>query len=240
MIHLLLSAFFSISSSAFILIDPDYRLSDPENVTVNIASGGCRGNGMSDEELRGAISLAIRQYWNTVSESRLRLKLGDEVSTSISGEAGAGEVLVGCQNIGASASGVTNPNASKNGAKISLNSTMFVPGGYYTDGLTGVLSHEMGHALGLAHSADAASVMTYESHQWGPAAKFLSQDDKLGVTYLYPRKGLAGGILGGCTSDARTLNEKTDLAWPALAELILILFIGQILRAASIALRRLF
>jgi hypothetical protein len=98
----------------------------------------------------------------------------------------------------------------------------------------------MGHALGLAHSADAASVMTYESHQWGPAAKFLSQDDKLGVTYLYPRKGLAGGILGGCTSDARTLNEKTDLAWPALAELILILFIGQILRAGSVALRRLF
>lgn len=229
----------SYSSSAFILIDPDYRLSDAEKVTVNIASGACRSNGMSDEELRGAISLAIRKYWNTVSESRLRLKLGEEVSTPITGQAGAGEILVGCQNIGASASGVTNPNASKNGAKISLNSTMFVPGGYYPDGLTGVLSHEMGHALGLAHSADAASVMTYESHDWGPAANYLSQDDKLGVTYLYPRKGVAGGILGGCTSDARTLDQKNEFSWPAFVELFVLLFIGQLLSTAGKTVSRL-
>jgi hypothetical protein len=54
--------------------------------------------------------------------------------------------------------------------------------------LRGVLLHEMGHALGLGHSAEARATM-HASHPPGLAWRSLEKDDEDGVCTLYPGTG---------------------------------------------------
>lgn len=53
--------------------------------------------------------------------------------------------------------------------------------------LEGVLTHEIGHALGLAHSEDPLATMAPTYRQDGAQAQ-LAVDDKIGVCELYPAK----------------------------------------------------
>lgn len=217
-------------AQAFLLVSPNYHLANPEETVVNIASGGCTANGMSNAELSAAIEDVINSYWNRVTESRLRLKLGSEVSRSISSAAEPGEILVGCAPMGMSGpSGVTYPNDANGSSRLVLNATTFVPGGYLPEGLIGVLVHEMGHAVGLGHSGDAASVMTYEAHEWGPRPKHLSQDDKDGVVFLYPHEGELGGLIGGCSALAHEGRSRVSSFWPFAIEVLCLALLSFVL-----------
>src|SRR5258708_27243255 len=44
--------------------------------------------------------------------------------------------------------------------------------------------HELGHALGLAHSQDQGAVM-YAAYQWGTIAHNLTDDDRNAIATLY-------------------------------------------------------
>jgi hypothetical protein len=205
-----LIGFVASPSFAFILIDKDYRLSDPRNTNVNVATGSCVGNGISDDDLKAAITTVLERFWNTVAESRLRLKTGSAVSRSITGFAEPGEILVGCEAMGMSGpSGVAYPSNDLGSAVVVLNATTFTPGNYHPDALINVLAHEMGHAIGLDHSEDPASIMTYSDNDWGFRPAFLSQDDKDGVIYLYPNKSAVLGLFGGCGAIAAA-GESTN------------------------------
>lgn len=224
MTALLFSLLLSTDARAFLLIHPQYRLHNPEETTVNIAAGGCQSNGISNAELKAAITRSIDRYWNTVSESRLKMKTGDEVSRSLGAGADPGEIIVGCQAMGVSGSaGVTVPDYARGSAAVALNSDQFTPGNYTADAMVGVLAHELGHAIGLNHSGDPASVMTYETHEWGPAPKYLSQDDKDGVVYLYGNEAMLGGLLGGCTAVAADRPRRPISPWAYLLELTVLL-----------------
>lgn len=229
MTALILSLLLSPNAQAFLLIDPQYRLHDPENVTVNIASGGCQAIGMANDTLKAAITASVDRYWNTVSESRLKLKTGDEVGTSLAAYPEAGEILVGCQASGGSA-GSTNPHLENGSATITLNSNSFAVGTYSNEFLISVLAHEIGHGIGLNHSGDPASIMTYENHDWGPAPKYLSQDDKDGVVYLYGNEATLGGFLGGCSAIAADKPYAPVSAWSYFGELFFIVASLQLLR----------
>ncbi len=200
----------SFESQAFILVSPYYRLADPEKVKIKISSEGCSANGVSDEVLKDAIEFSV-DIWNGAPESRLRLSEGGTSSTSVnSATAPKGEIIVGCGPLATGIGGSAYPDETNGSTRIILNSNRFT-GNYSVDELYGTLAHEVGHGVGLNHSNDRASVMTYESNGWSPKPSYLSQDDVDGVVYLYPNKEVAGGLTPSCSSFADDRSTKRSM-----------------------------
>jgi hypothetical protein len=61
--------------------------------------------------------------------------------------------------------------------------------------LSEVACHELGHAIGLDHSADSAAIMWASAR--GNRGAVLGEDDKAGVLAIYPSTGGGGGGTGG-------------------------------------------
>jgi hypothetical protein len=196
---LLLSLFVFSQAQAFIIADKNYRLSKPEDTTFKISSEGCTAAGISDAVLKSAMERTA-EIWNDAPESRLKIKVGGKSGTSVNSTTiPKGEVIVGCIDLNdAGIGGTTQQDKANGSARIKMNSGVY--SGTQLYGFEGVLSHEFGHAVGLTHSKDPASVMTYESNGW-VNPKFLAQDDVDGVVYLYPNEDKElGGLLASCNS----------------------------------------
>ena len=64
------------------------------------------------------------------------------------------------------------------------------------DTLTIIVAHEIGHLLGLGHSADQNALMYYDGSY--RTVLSLAQDDIDGISYLYPSNELGGDKMLGC------------------------------------------
>lgn len=106
-----------------------------------------------------------------------------------------------------------------------------------------VLAHEIGHAIGLGHSEDAAALMYYRTVN---LRKRLGQDDIDGVSFLYPMlidffglsaDGSANGILGGCgtisTENKRPPGNPPVQMAMALGALIIIFELVRLLKRSD-------
>ncbi len=239
---IIISLFITTSANAFILVSETYKIANHEEVIVNITNDGC--GTITNAELLAALNDAVEGFWNTVSESSLYSKVGGVVAKTISSSPDPGEILVGCDNtLGATTGGVTSFNSTNNGALIRMNSSVYSS---VTGGFSSTLVHEMGHAYGLNHSKDPASVMTYEDNGWdsvGPA--YLARDDKNGITYLYPVDKELGGFMGGCGTirliDSHLKSEKGNKSsfWQGLNFSVLFILGFLLISIAHFLIRRL-
>lgn len=76
------------------------------------------------------------------------------------------------------------------------------------DDRIGVIAHEIGHAIGLGHSKEKKALMYYKVQDQRTS---LGQDDIDGVTYLYPVKIDACGLMDSLVSSTIALTkDKSD------------------------------
>jgi hypothetical protein len=119
------------------------------------------------------------------------------------------DIIIACNDNplnfgGSNVLAVTIPNKYSGkkivGALILINDSSNVFGELSRNDQIGVIAHEIGHAIGLGHSKENASLMYYRTVE---QRKRLGQDDIDGVSFLYPMKGdLYGlsenGLLASC------------------------------------------
>ncbi len=199
---ILLTVLYSSASFGFVLLNPKYELHDPTSTKVKLSSEGCTGNGIPDRKVVEAIKWAI-DFWNDVPESRLKLKYGGRSSASLTdSRVPKNEIIVGCASLpSVNILGATQNDRDNGSARVKMNSDVYT-GSYNETSFIGTLTHEIGHGLGLYHSKDPASVMTYSDHDWVDRPKYISQDDIDGIVYLYPNEKELGGLMGSCSSFA--------------------------------------
>lgn len=68
-----------------------------------------------------------------------------------------------------------------------------------------VITHEMGHVMGLGHSNDKNAIMYYAATEKNQLS--LGQDDVDAITYLYPRNELGENKVFGCGTVSRIYED---------------------------------
>lgn len=233
--RLLISALlFSQAAQAFVLLNPKYELNDATKAKVKVSAEGCTANGISDSEIVEGIKWAI-EFWNDVPESRLKLSYGGKSSATLTDpRIPKNEIIVGCGSLPSlQILGATEHDRGNGSARVTMNEAVYT-GSYNKNGFIGTMTHEIGHGIGLYHSNDPASVMTYADHDWVDRPKYISQDDIDGVVYLYPNKSQLGGFLGSCSSFSTektpTFNFYRDFLFGLLAVFGVSFFIQKALK----------
>ncbi|MGZ3691820.1 MAG: matrixin family metalloprotease [Pseudobdellovibrio sp.] len=82
-----------------------------------------------------------------------------------------------------------------------------------------ILAHEIGHILGLGHSADRNALMYYDASE--KQHLLLAQDDIDGMTYLYPADTVANPSLAGCG----LIRNKNTMPPPRLLMVLILLLL---------------
>jgi len=229
-IYLGLALLTSLEASAFVLLNPKYELQDPDTAKVKISREGCEANGISNSKIEAGIQWAI-EFWNDVPESRLKLKYGGVSSASLTdSRIPQNEIIVGCGSLPSiNILGATQHDRDNGSARVKMNEAVYT-GSYNENNFIGTMTHEIGHGIGLYHSNDPASIMTYREHGWVDLPSYISQDDMDGVIYLYPNEKSAEGFMGSCSSFAGDETADFSFIIEALLSFLSVIGVSFILR----------
>jgi hypothetical protein len=184
-----------------------------DTLSVRVNYSGCS---ISNDKLNAAIDEAIA-LWNAAPESVLTLKReGTSSATPGQGQAGtATEVpaIVCSTSLATDLTGIDASAADSipavtfsaaDTSSLHINFGVMVLNSQSGAGadistltdttLRVVIAHELGHILGLGHTASTFALMYYDATKKSTLA--LSQDDLDGLYYLYPRREPLGGMFG--------------------------------------------
>lgn len=166
---------------------------------------------ISESDLNAEIDRAIA-IWNEVPTSRLTMVRSQTPSAVTPAEYEAGtatqlpiifcepnfQTAIGSANVVPAATSVSNITAGPlTSAAIYLNAQLGAGAEISSidvEEFRIVLTHEMGHMLGLGHSAASTSLMYFSVS--GKSTYRITEDDKMGIAYLYPRNELSAGAFG--------------------------------------------
>lgn len=98
-----------------------------------------------------------------------------------------------------------------------------------TNSLTITIAHEIGHILGLGHSADANAMMYFDGTYKNKMS--LAQDDIDGISYLYPSDEFRDGHFAGCGSVGHLPPPPPRSLW--LLTLLMLLPVAVLVRLRS-------
>ena len=195
--------FFSTQSHAFTVVNEyESRFVNPE-VTFDVSSDSCSNIEMTPEDVLSFAQKAVDKYWNKIPHCSLNLTKGNVVDipmnpinahepvplSSVLNRVGNNRILIGC-NEDSFADGDDDRTlaiglTARNRGLVFINSretSVFKI--ISREQRLAVLAHEIGHAIGLGHSADPTALMYYDIT--GKVQKKLSTDDFDGCAYLYP------------------------------------------------------
>lgn len=175
-------------------------------LTVGVNYAGCT---ISNAALDDAIDAAIEQ-WNSVPTSSIRLERGTS-STSVAtfmADAATDAPLILCDPNFSSTLGVDPDFIPGSTVRMAANPALYYGGILLNaEGGTGaeisnlsdfdlkiLLTHELGHLLGLGHSSEPRALMYYSIS--GKTEIRLIQDDADGLSFLYPRNEFSEGAFG--------------------------------------------
>jgi hypothetical protein len=207
---------FSHTASAFTLLLGDEQKGwSGTQLSIQVAPEGCPN--YSEDRFNAVVDIAIAM-WNSVPTSRLTLVRGARISgASEDIELASGTATILCDpnmdsTLGQSIAGYGGPSEfDKNGNIVTgfvvINGSVGGPNWIPTETrLAVIIAHELGHMLGLGHSSDPRSIMSYDNNPLDPR---LGQDDMDAISYLYPRNEGEAGQFFGCGSLEKNLNNQS-------------------------------
>jgi hypothetical protein len=239
-----IAAALSLAAPAFgwTLLGPSIDGWEPKTLVVYVNPDNCT---ISEDELYAEIDRSIA-IWNQVPTSRLTMVRSPVPSTVTPAQYEAGtaaelpvlfcdpnfETSIGSSDVVPAATSVSVGTGPLSSAAIYLNAQVGTGAEISTmeiEQFRIALTHEMGHMLGLGHSAASTSLMYFSVS--GKETSRITEDDKMGITYLYPRNELSGGAFG-CASVPGSGTPWGVAA--ALAYLTVLLGAGRLVRSARL------
>lgn len=251
MIHLILLVLIPFTAKAYTLNNNLAATFDNEEVKVYYADN-CNEVSLTQSDWDYVITEAGNRFWNTVPTSKLKLINGgmktvdskfhdDSLCTNTGDTCEINSDLVVSDNILVScndnttnfssgsilAKAIPNNTSGKTiiGAIVLVNDTSSSAfKDLSMDEKISVVSHEIGHALGLGHSQFKDNLMHAESSS---SREKLGWDDIDGISYLYPKEQPFAGFCSTIDVSKNTPPKSGSGKFPLLF-LLLIMALGTI------------
>ena len=232
-IALIAILFSTLQAHAFTLIstNPNQKGWASNEITFLVNTANCPIDVVS------LVSNAVA-VWNNVANSNIKASYGGATTSTVH----ANPTTVYCEANFSATTGGADDDFVPAAADVNISGGTITDGIIYlnisagdanianfdTNVLTIILAHEIGHILGLGHSADLNALMYFDASYKNKLA--LAQDDIDGVSYLYPSDEFRDGHFAGCGSVGNLRSPPPPSSGLLLLTLLMLLPVALVVR----------